>query len=225
MSVVVVVDATRHHPPSFVLTRWLMQGKGASKADMEAAKKAELAAKKAERDRLLAEEEASAPVKKKAPSAKDKKAAAEAKLKAQNASIAAVFRTDDPMGVRRDEDRKVDELSAVGIEGMLEALEVVNAKTSDEAMGSKVSGPAEERTDPRPGRSSGTPRSGTRRRLRRTSSARCPSSRRTTPGCARTRCARSSTSSSRRRPRTRSTRSASRTMPTRRSGWTRSRRR
>lgn len=130
-------------------TRWwssLTPAKGASKTDVEANKKAELAAKKAERDRLLAEEEAAAPVKKKAPSAKDKKAAAEAKLKAQNASIVAAFRTDDPTGVRRDEDRKVDELSAVGIEGMLEALEVVNAKTSDQAMGSKV-GRAERRRD------------------------------------------------------------------------------
>ncbi|KLT44351.1 DUF1014-domain-containing protein [Cutaneotrichosporon oleaginosum] len=118
--------------------KWKSGAKGASKADLEAAKKAELAAKKAERERLLAEEEANAPVKKKAPTAKDKKAAAEAKLKAQTASIAAVFRTDDPAGLRRDEDRKVDELSATGIEGMLEALEVVNAKTSDQAMGAKA---------------------------------------------------------------------------------------
>ncbi|BEJ15059.1 hypothetical protein CspHIS471_0408260 [Cutaneotrichosporon sp. HIS471] len=118
--------------------KWKAGSKGASKADVEAAKKSEAAAKKADRDRLLAEEEAAAPVKKKAPSAKDKKIAAEAKLKAQNISIAAAFRTDDPAGLRRDEDRKVDELSATGIEGMLEALEVVNAKTSDQAMGSKA---------------------------------------------------------------------------------------
>jgi hypothetical protein len=51
----------------------------------------------------------------------------------------AAFRTDDPLGLRRTEDRLVPEISAVGIEDMLEALEVVNEKTTDSAMGTKVS--------------------------------------------------------------------------------------
>lgn len=107
-----------------------------SKAEAEAAKKAEAAAKKAEREALLAAEEASLPTKKKAPSAKDKKAAASAFK--TNAGIAA-FRTDDSAGLRRDPDRKIDELSAVGIEGMLEAMEIVNTKTDNQALGAKVS--------------------------------------------------------------------------------------
>lgn len=112
---------------------WKKGAKSSSKADVEAAKKAEAAAKKAEREALLAAEEASLPSKvKAAPKAKGKGSAVKT-----NAGVAA-YRTDDTLGVRRDADRVVPELSAVGIEDMLEALEVVNERTDDQALGAQA---------------------------------------------------------------------------------------
>lgn len=50
---------------------------------------------------------------------------------------------DDPMGLRKakgadGEVEEVDELSATGLDGMLEAMEVVNQRTDREAMGAKA---------------------------------------------------------------------------------------
>jgi hypothetical protein len=47
---------------------------------------------------------------------------------------------EDPLNLRsgRDEDKPVEELSATGIEGMLEALEVANQKTDKQTLGAKV---------------------------------------------------------------------------------------
>ena len=58
--------------------------------------------------------------------------------------IASSFSTGDDLGVRRakgpdGEPEKVTELSATGIEGMIEALELVNQKTDKDAVGAKVS--------------------------------------------------------------------------------------
>ncbi|WOO82071.1 Coiled-coil domain-containing protein [Vanrija pseudolonga] len=118
--------------------KWKSGAKGTSKAELEAVKKAELAAKKAERDALLAAEEASAPTKKAAPKAGDKKKK-EGTFAKSNGGIAAAFKTDDPLGLRHDEERAVPELSAVGIDQMLEALELANAKTDADAVGAKAS--------------------------------------------------------------------------------------
>ncbi|RSH81126.1 uncharacterized protein EHS24_008560 [Apiotrichum porosum] len=120
---------------------WKAGAKSSSKADAEGAKKAEAAAKKAERAALLAAEEASAPAKvKAAPKAGAKKGGASALKPTAGAGIAS-FRTDDPQGVRRDEDRTVTELSAVGIDQMLEALELANDKTDASTMGTKTVNP------------------------------------------------------------------------------------
>jgi hypothetical protein len=52
----------------------------------------------------------------------------------------AGFTTLDPLGLRKGglEQDEITELSATGVEGMLEALEVVNQKTDKQAMGAKV---------------------------------------------------------------------------------------
>jgi hypothetical protein len=51
----------------------------------------------------------------------------------------AGYTTNDPLGLRRGADEEeVVELSATGIDGMLEALELVNQKTDKQTMGTKV---------------------------------------------------------------------------------------
>jgi hypothetical protein len=51
----------------------------------------------------------------------------------------AAYSLSDPLGLRKaDGDEGVKELSATGIEDMLEALELVNQKTDKDAMGAKV---------------------------------------------------------------------------------------
>ncbi|KAK4689252.1 hypothetical protein P7C73_g854, partial [Tremellales sp. Uapishka_1] len=117
--------------------------KGTSKADAAAVKAAEAAAKKAEKAALLAAEEASLPTKAKAaPKAGAKKKATTDKIQTTNAGFAA-FNLDDPLGVRklRGEDGepvKVEEFSATGLDNMLEAMELVNAKTDKDALGAKA---------------------------------------------------------------------------------------
>lgn len=106
---------------------------------MAAAKQAEAAAKKAEREALLAAEEASLPTKKAAPKAGQKKKPAAGGFAKTNAGVSA-FRTDDPQGLRRDPDREVQSLTAVGVDEMLEALEIVNEKTDKSSQGTKAAG-------------------------------------------------------------------------------------
>jgi hypothetical protein len=96
-----------------------------------------VAKKKAEKEALLAAEEAALPSKpKSAPKAGSKKKETPvAKPGGLNN-----FSIDDPLNLRsgRDENRPVEEFGATGIEGMLEALEVVNQKTDKQSMGAKV---------------------------------------------------------------------------------------
>lgn len=103
-----------------------------------------LARKKAEREALLAAEEASLPSKpKSAPKAGSSKKKADSGILAPAAGKGvASFSTNDPLGLRGsglDGEDAVPELSAQGIEGMLEAMEIVNQKTDKEALGAKVS--------------------------------------------------------------------------------------
>ncbi|KAL1412652.1 hypothetical protein Q8F55_000399 [Vanrija albida] len=128
------VDAANKAKEAKEADKWKTGAKGTSKAELEAAKKAEIAAKKAERDAALAAEEAAAPTKKAAPKAGAKKKDAFVK----SSGIAAAFKTDDPLGLRRDDERAVPELSAVGVDEMLEALELANAKTDADAVGAKA---------------------------------------------------------------------------------------
>jgi hypothetical protein len=96
-----------------------------------------IAKKKADKEALLAAEEASLPSKpKSAPKAGSKKAVAS---KPVGGGISN-FSIDDPLNLRsgRDEDKPVEEFGATGVEGMLEALEVVNQRTDKQAMGAKV---------------------------------------------------------------------------------------
>ncbi|KAL7422962.1 hypothetical protein Q5752_002260 [Cryptotrichosporon argae] len=127
---------------------WKAGAKGVGKGDVEAAKKAEAAAKKAERAALLAAEEAALPTKKAAPKAGAKKAAkpagsasgsqaALAALGAQGAGLAA-FRVEDPLGLRKGDGQETVELGAVGVDQMLEALEIVHEKTDTDALGAKA---------------------------------------------------------------------------------------
>jgi hypothetical protein len=98
-----------------------------------------VAKKKADKEALLAAEEASLPSKpKSAPKAGSKKAAS-ASSKPVGGGISN-FSIDDPLNLRsgRDEDKPVEEFGATGVEGMLEALEVVNQRTDKQAMGAKV---------------------------------------------------------------------------------------
>jgi hypothetical protein len=89
----------------------------------------------------LAAEEAAAPAKAKAaPKAGGKKKAAADKP--SGGIVASSFSINDPLGLRKDpgaEDQPVAEVSATGVEDMLEALELVNQKTDKDAMGAKVS--------------------------------------------------------------------------------------
>ena len=102
-----------------------------------------IARKKAEREALLAQEEASITTKKAAPKAGAKKKAPAASLGPLPGKGAASlnFQGDDPLGLRsrkNDDAAPSLELSATGIEDMLEALEVVNQKTDKESMGAKA---------------------------------------------------------------------------------------
>ena len=103
-----------------------------------------IARKKAEREAMLAAEEASLPTKTKAaPKAGTKKKADKDKpLAATGAGIAA-YGLNDPLGLRAvkgedGEPEPITEFSANEIEGMLEAMELVNQKTNKDAMGAKV---------------------------------------------------------------------------------------
>lgn len=101
-----------------------------------------VARKKAERDALLAQEEATTSTKKSAPKAGSKKK--DTKPLPQGGILAGSFSTNDPLGLRKGvgedgEEVKVTELSAMGVEDMLEALEVVNQKTDKDTLGAKVS--------------------------------------------------------------------------------------
>lgn len=56
----------------------------------------------------------------------------------------AAYNLDDPLGLRKPEKDNIEkeevaELSAQGIDQMLEAMELVNLKTDKESMGAKVS--------------------------------------------------------------------------------------
>lgn len=123
---------------------WKEGEKGSSKADAAAAKAAEAAKKKAEREALLAAEEASLPSKSKsAPKAGTKKKAADKPLGPGVGGGVAAYSVADPLGLRRakgadGEPVLVDELSATGIEDMLEALEVVHQRTDKETLGAKA---------------------------------------------------------------------------------------
>ncbi|KAI9637084.1 uncharacterized protein MKK02DRAFT_45792 [Dioszegia hungarica] len=128
-----------------VAKEWEDGAKGLSKQEVAAAKAAEAARKKQEREALLAAEEASLPSK---PKAAPKAGAAKKKpdsgvlAPAAGKGIAS-FTTNDPLGLRGsglgdDEGEPVAELSARGVEEMLEALEVVNQKTSKDALGAKA---------------------------------------------------------------------------------------
>lgn len=92
---------------------------------------------------MLAAEEAAGPSKVKAApkaGAKKNKAAGGGGPAIPAGGGIANFSIDDPLNLRsgRDEATPIDELSATGIEDMLEALEVANQKTDKQAMGAKV---------------------------------------------------------------------------------------
>lgn len=94
---------------------------------------------------MLAAEEASGPSKvKSAPKAGAKKkpiTGLDAGPRAAPGQGIANFSINDPMNLRsgRDEDTPIEELSATGIDAMMEALEVANQKTDKQALGAKVS--------------------------------------------------------------------------------------
>ncbi|WVN89814.1 uncharacterized protein L203_105044 [Cryptococcus depauperatus CBS 7841] len=121
---------------------WKAGAKGASKADVAAAKAAEQARKKAEKEALLAAEEASLPSKSKAaPKAGAKKKPAD-KFTPTGMGVSG-YTVNDPLGLRKTkgddgESEEVKELSAKGIDEMLEAMEVVNQKTDKAAVGAKA---------------------------------------------------------------------------------------
>ncbi|WVQ86093.1 hypothetical protein IAT38_008261 [Cryptococcus sp. DSM 104549] len=121
---------------------WKAGAKGTSKQDAAAAKAAEAARKKAEREALLAAEESSLPTKKSAPKAGAKKKPASDKIVPTGTGVAG-YGLNDPLGLRRAKgadggDEEVQELSARGLEEMLEAMEVVNQKTDKAALGAKA---------------------------------------------------------------------------------------
>jgi hypothetical protein len=105
-----------------------------------------VARKKQEREALLAAEEAALPSKPKAAP----KAGSSTKKKPDSGILApaagkgiASFTTNDPLGLRgsglgNDPGEDVPELSARGVEDMLEALELVNQRTDKDALGAKV---------------------------------------------------------------------------------------
>jgi hypothetical protein len=82
------------------------------------------------------------PTKKAAPKAGQKKK--EQKQLPPGGIISGNFSTGDSLGLGRakgadGEDVPITELSATGIDGMLEALELVNQKTDKDTIGAKVS--------------------------------------------------------------------------------------
>ncbi|WVQ63380.1 hypothetical protein V866_005376 [Kwoniella sp. B9012] len=123
---------------------WKSGAKNNSKADAAANKAAEAARKKAEKDALLAAEEASLPTKaKSAPKASGSKAKKNNDVLVKTGSGVAGYGLNDPMGHRRAKNEfgeleEVPELSAQGLEEMLEAMELVNQKTDKAALGSKA---------------------------------------------------------------------------------------
>lgn len=105
--------------------------------------KTRTARKKAEREAFLASEEASLPSKaKSAPKAGAAKKKPADKLVATGTGVAG-FSVNDPLNLRKTkgpdgEPEEIKELSAKGIDEMLEALELVNQKTDKATVGSKV---------------------------------------------------------------------------------------
>ncbi|WVQ95574.1 hypothetical protein IAU59_002671 [Kwoniella sp. CBS 9459] len=125
---------------------WKSGAKDNKKSDAAAIKAAEAARKKAEKEALLAAEEASLPSKAKAAlkagSSSAKKKNNGDTLVKTGAGIAG-FGLNDPTGIRRakgadGEPEEITELSAKGIDEMLEAMEIVNQKTDKAAMGAKA---------------------------------------------------------------------------------------
>ncbi|ODN83033.1 hypothetical protein L202_01259 [Cryptococcus amylolentus CBS 6039] len=119
---------------------WKAGAKGSSKADAAAAKAAEAARKKAEKEALLAAEEASLPNKgKSAPKAGAKKKNND-KLTPTGLGVAG-YAINDPLGLRKPkgvEEEETKELSAKGLDEMLDAMEIVNQKTDKAAVGAKA---------------------------------------------------------------------------------------
>ncbi|OCF54661.1 hypothetical protein L486_07793 [Kwoniella mangroviensis CBS 10435] len=109
---------------------WKSGAKNNSKADAAANKAAEAARKKAEKDALLAAEEASLPTKaKSAPKASGSKVKKNNDVLVKTGSGVAGYGLNDPMGHRRAKNEfgeleEVPELSAQGLEEMLEAMEL-----------------------------------------------------------------------------------------------------
>ncbi|WVR08651.1 hypothetical protein IAU60_005709 [Kwoniella sp. DSM 27419] len=122
---------------------WSQGAKGNAKGEAAAQKAADAARKKAEREALLAAEEASLPSKAKAaPKAGAKKKPPTNDFIKTGAGVAG-YGLNDPMGHRKAKDEfgqleMPAEYSAKGIDEMLEAMELVNAKTDKAAMGSKA---------------------------------------------------------------------------------------
>ncbi|WWC72631.1 uncharacterized protein I206_106595 [Kwoniella pini CBS 10737] len=125
---------------------WKTGSKSNSKAEAAANKAAEAARKKAEKEALLAAEEASLPSKvKSAP-----KAGSSTKKKQNNndnliktGTGVAGYGLNDPLGNRRiknefGELEETPELSAQGLDEMLEAMELVNQKTDKASLGAKA---------------------------------------------------------------------------------------
>nr|XP_031862588.1 uncharacterized protein CI109_002086 [Kwoniella shandongensis]KAA5529660.1 hypothetical protein CI109_002086 [Kwoniella shandongensis] len=102
------------------------------------------ARKKAEKEALLAAEEAALPSKAKAaPKAGGKKKAPAGDKLTPTGTGVAGYGLNDPLGLRKakgadGEDEEVVELSAKGIDEMLEAMEIVNQKTDKAALGAKA---------------------------------------------------------------------------------------
>ncbi|WWC65235.1 uncharacterized protein I303_107852 [Kwoniella dejecticola CBS 10117] len=126
---------------------WKSGAKSNAKADAAANKAAEAARKKAEKEALLAAEEASLPSKAKA--APKAGGGGGAKKKGNNdvlvktGSGVAGYGLNDPQGHRRAKNEfgeleETPELSAQGLEEMLEAMELVNQKTDKASLGAKA---------------------------------------------------------------------------------------
>ncbi|WWC92365.1 uncharacterized protein L201_007322 [Kwoniella dendrophila CBS 6074] len=129
---------------------WKSGAKNNSKADAASQKAAEAARKKAEKEALLAAEEASLPSKstKSAPKAGagggggiKKKSGGDGIIK-MGSGIAG-YGLNDPLGHRKAKNEfgeleETPELSAQGIDEMLEAMELVNQKTDKASLGAKA---------------------------------------------------------------------------------------
>ncbi|WRT70754.1 uncharacterized protein IL334_007753 [Kwoniella shivajii] len=129
---------------------WKSGAKSNSKAEAAQQKAAEAARKKAEKDALLAAEEASLPSKvKSAPKAGSGSGSSASKKKNNNDVLVktgtgvAGYGLSDPSGHRRAKDEfgeleETVELSAKGIDEMLEAMELVNQRTDKATLGAKA---------------------------------------------------------------------------------------